>query len=65
MKRRFNADAQVSSVSPVLAGGSGLKPCDVLHMPGNTVVSPVLAGGSGLKRLQQGVQAHDPEFLPS
>ena len=37
------------SVSPVLVGGSGLKPPDLQAKPGPDV-SPVLVGGSGLKQ---------------
>ena len=47
----------MTNVSPVLVGGSGLKPAQ--NTPGHALcVSPVLVGGSGLK---PGSDAHEIE----
>ena len=52
-------------VSPVLAGGSGLKLVGYLLAWHGLQVSPVLAGGSGLKLTVLPGVGDGPGFLPS
>ena len=63
MKRNPNGFRTMGAyVSPVLVGGSGLKPAQLGQRVQDDVVSPVLVGGSGLKPLPPGRASRASRF---